>query len=106
LNECVVDTKGNESLSLAMQNKQLIILQKAHFHSNHFLQGHNRLTMIFLKYLQNFDNRVMFVFVILQVLSLGADVLPEYRLQSPRIHKWTILHYSPFKAGKKINFYQ
>ena len=35
---------------------------------------------------------------ILQVLSLGADVLPEYKLQSPRIHKWTILHYSPFKA--------
>ncbi|CAG7722127.1 unnamed protein product [Allacma fusca] len=33
-----------------------------------------------------------------KVLSLGADVLPEYRLQSPRIHKWTILHYSPFKA--------
>ncbi|XP_071637234.1 voltage-gated inwardly rectifying potassium channel KCNH6 isoform X8 [Temnothorax longispinosus] len=33
-----------------------------------------------------------------QVLSLGADVLPEYKLQSPRIHKWTILHYSPFKA--------
>ncbi|XP_063843724.1 potassium voltage-gated channel unc-103-like isoform X13 [Scylla paramamosain] len=32
------------------------------------------------------------------VLSLGADVLPEYKLQSPRIHKWTILHYSPFKA--------
>lgn len=34
----------------------------------------------------------------LQVLSLGADVLPEYKLQSPRVHKWTILHYSPFKA--------
>lgn len=34
----------------------------------------------------------------LQVLSLGADVLPEYKLQAPRIHKWTILHYSPFKA--------
>lgn len=33
-----------------------------------------------------------------QVLSLGADILPEYALQSPRIHKWTILHYSPFKA--------
>ncbi|XP_022308750.2 voltage-gated inwardly rectifying potassium channel KCNH6-like isoform X7 [Crassostrea virginica] len=33
-----------------------------------------------------------------QVLSLGADVLPEYKLQSPRIHKFTILHYSPFKA--------
>lgn len=29
---------------------------------------------------------------------MGADVLPEYKLQSPRIHKWTILHYSPFKA--------
>lgn len=35
---------------------------------------------------------------LLQVLSLGADVLPEYKLQSPRIHKCTILHYSPFKA--------
>ncbi|KAL1500726.1 hypothetical protein ABEB36_006173 [Hypothenemus hampei] len=33
-----------------------------------------------------------------QVLSLGADVLPEYKLQSPRIHNYTILHYSPFKA--------
>ncbi|XP_014293298.1 potassium voltage-gated channel unc-103 isoform X2 [Halyomorpha halys] len=33
------------------------------------------------------------------VLSLGADVLPEYKLQSPRIHKWTVLHYSPFKAA-------
>lgn len=33
-----------------------------------------------------------------QVLSLGADVLPEYKLQKPRVHKWTILHYSPFKA--------
>ncbi|XP_041424048.1 potassium voltage-gated channel subfamily H member 2 isoform X2 [Xenopus laevis] len=33
-----------------------------------------------------------------RVLSLGADVLPEYKLQAPRIHKWTILHYSPFKA--------
>lgn len=32
------------------------------------------------------------------MLSLGADILPEYALQSPRIHKWTILHYSPFKA--------
>ncbi|XP_072315975.1 voltage-gated inwardly rectifying potassium channel KCNH7 isoform X3 [Eucyclogobius newberryi] len=33
-----------------------------------------------------------------QVLSLGADVLPEYQLQTPRIHNWTMLHYSPFKA--------
>ncbi|XP_018367994.1 PREDICTED: potassium voltage-gated channel subfamily H member 6 isoform X7 [Trachymyrmex cornetzi] len=33
-----------------------------------------------------------------EVLSLGADILPAYKLQSPRIHKWTILHYSPFKA--------
>lgn len=33
------------------------------------------------------------------MLSLGADVLPEYRLQTPRIKKWTILHYSPFKAA-------
>lgn len=32
------------------------------------------------------------------MLSLGADVLPEYKLQAPRIHRWTILHYSPFKA--------
>ncbi|XP_076642283.1 voltage-gated inwardly rectifying potassium channel KCNH6-like isoform X3 [Halictus rubicundus] len=34
-----------------------------------------------------------------QVLSLGNDILPEYKLQSPRIGKWTILHYSPFKAA-------
>ena len=34
----------------------------------------------------------------MQVLSLGADVLPEYKLQAPRIDKFTILHYSPFKA--------
>ncbi|KAB0379436.1 hypothetical protein FD755_007220, partial [Muntiacus reevesi] len=34
----------------------------------------------------------------LNVLSLGADVLPEYKLQTPRINKFTILHYSPFKA--------
>ncbi|XP_077055585.1 voltage-gated inwardly rectifying potassium channel KCNH7 isoform X3 [Siphateles boraxobius] len=33
-----------------------------------------------------------------QVLSLGADVLPEYKLQTPGINKFTILHYSPFKA--------
>ncbi|GAB6022769.1 hypothetical protein CHUAL_006863 [Chamberlinius hualienensis] len=33
-----------------------------------------------------------------RVLSLGADVLPDYKLQTPRIHRWTILHYSPFKA--------
>ena len=32
------------------------------------------------------------------MLSLGAEVMPEYKLQSPRIHKWTVLHYSPFKA--------
>lgn len=31
-------------------------------------------------------------------MSLGADVLPEYRVESPKIHPWTILHYSPFKA--------
>ncbi|XP_064648680.1 potassium voltage-gated channel subfamily H member 6-like isoform X3 [Lineus longissimus] len=33
-----------------------------------------------------------------QVLSLGADVLPEYKLQTPKVHRFTILHYSPFKA--------
>lgn len=32
------------------------------------------------------------------MLSLGADVLPEYKLQNPRLHNYTILHYSPFKA--------
>ena len=29
---------------------------------------------------------------------MGAEVLPEYKLQSPRVHRCTILHYSPFKA--------
>ncbi|XP_043110267.1 potassium voltage-gated channel subfamily H member 6, partial [Puntigrus tetrazona] len=33
-----------------------------------------------------------------QVLSLGADVLPGYKLQAPDVHKWIMLHYSPFKA--------
>lgn len=33
------------------------------------------------------------------MLSLGADVLPEYKLQNPKLHNWTILHYSPFKAA-------
>ncbi|KAI6187981.1 Cyclic nucleotide-binding domain-containing protein [Aphelenchoides besseyi] len=33
-----------------------------------------------------------------KVLSLGADVLPEYKLQPARIHHCTIVHYSPFKA--------
>lgn len=32
------------------------------------------------------------------MLSLGAEVLPEYKLQSPSVHHFTILHYSPFKA--------
>ncbi|KAM9746166.1 potassium voltage-gated channel subfamily H member 6a isoform 2-T2 [Menidia menidia] len=48
---------------------------------------------------QNVTEKVTHVTQKLQpVLSLGADVLPEYKLQAPRIHKWTILHYSPFKA--------
>ena len=38
------------------------------------------------------------MFQIIQVLSLGADVLPEYKLQKPQISPFTILHYSPFKA--------
>jgi len=34
-----------------------------------------------------------------RVLSLGAEIHPDYKFQSaPRIQKWTILHYSPFKA--------
>ncbi|XP_067933844.1 potassium voltage-gated channel subfamily H member 6-like [Watersipora subatra] len=35
---------------------------------------------------------------IARVLSLGTDVIPEYKLQSPHMHCCTILHYSPFKA--------
>lgn len=31
-------------------------------------------------------------------MSLGSDILPEYKVESPKIHPWTILHYSPFKA--------
>uniref|UniRef100_A0A1I8F5V2 Ion_trans domain-containing protein n=1 Tax=Macrostomum lignano TaxID=282301 RepID=A0A1I8F5V2_9PLAT len=31
-------------------------------------------------------------------ISLGSETLPEYKLQSPRVHSCTILHYSPFKA--------
>lgn len=36
---------------------------------------------------------------LLQALSIGIEGGAEYRLQAPpRIHKWTVLHYSPFKA--------
>ena len=31
-------------------------------------------------------------------MSLGSDILPEYKVETPKIHPWTILHYSPFKA--------
>ncbi|XP_062331405.1 potassium voltage-gated channel subfamily H member 6 [Osmerus eperlanus] len=33
-----------------------------------------------------------------QVLSLESDVLPEYKLQPLDTSRWTLLHYSPFKA--------
>ncbi|XP_076808995.1 voltage-gated inwardly rectifying potassium channel KCNH6-like isoform X2 [Clavelina lepadiformis] len=33
-----------------------------------------------------------------EFLSMGADVTPEQKLNAPYIHKWTILHYSLFKA--------
>lgn len=35
----------------------------------------------------------------IKVLSLGADVIPAYKVQHPRVHQWTVLHYSPFKAA-------
>ena len=31
-------------------------------------------------------------------MSFGSDILPEYKVESPKIHPWTIHHYSPFKA--------
>ncbi|CAB1312113.1 unnamed protein product [Coregonus sp. 'balchen'] len=34
-----------------------------------------------------------------KVLSLGADVLPEYKIKAPVTHSWTMLHYSPVKAA-------
>uniref|UniRef100_A0A1I8HM99 Cyclic nucleotide-binding domain-containing protein n=1 Tax=Macrostomum lignano TaxID=282301 RepID=A0A1I8HM99_9PLAT len=39
-----------------------------------------------------------FAYFLSQMLSLGSETLPEYKLQSPRVHSCTILHYSPFKA--------
>ncbi|CAH1789257.1 unnamed protein product [Owenia fusiformis] len=51
---------------------------------------------LFLPSVQNVKNNVSEK--VAQVLSLGAEVLPEYKLQSPRVHRCTILHYSPFKA--------
>lgn len=59
------------------------------------------LIYLFFKKNSNSSNLNDFYYVyvcVSQVLSLGADVLPEYKLQSPMVHKWTILHYSPFKA--------
>ncbi|XP_034147977.1 potassium voltage-gated channel subfamily H member 6 isoform X1 [Esox lucius] len=34
-----------------------------------------------------------------QVLSLSADVLPEYKIEVPVTQAWTMLHYSPVKAA-------
>lgn len=51
--------------------------------------------LLIIKFKCSFKLKFGFCF---QVLSLGADVLPEYKLQNPRIHNWTIIHYSPFKA--------
>ena len=48
------------------------------------------------------DNQFMFVQELisyLQVLSLGTPLPADYKFNSvARIHKWTILHYSPFKV--------
>ncbi|XP_076352580.1 voltage-gated inwardly rectifying potassium channel KCNH6-like [Tachypleus tridentatus] len=59
--------------------------------------SHSSNTSRFLREMQNHSKHHVGEKVA-QVLSLGADVLPEYKLQKPRVHKWTILHYSPFKA--------
>ncbi|XP_004534729.1 potassium voltage-gated channel unc-103 isoform X2 [Ceratitis capitata] len=32
------------------------------------------------------------------VLSLGSTILPDKKIDNTEYHKWTILHYSPFKA--------
>ncbi|KAI5618064.1 potassium voltage-gated channel subfamily H member 6-like, partial [Silurus asotus] len=34
-----------------------------------------------------------------KTLSLGTNVFPEYQLQNPDVHKWIMMHYSPFKAA-------
>uniref|UniRef100_A0AAY5LBJ1 Uncharacterized protein n=2 Tax=Esox lucius TaxID=8010 RepID=A0AAY5LBJ1_ESOLU len=34
-----------------------------------------------------------------KVLSLSADVLPEYKIEVPVTQAWTMLHYSPVKAA-------
>ncbi|KAK6639856.1 Potassium voltage-gated channel subfamily H member 2 [Polyplax serrata] len=57
------------------------------------------LTSGILKSTRPLGKQLISYFLAAWVLSLGADVLPEYKLQSPRVHKWTILHYSPFKAA-------
>ena len=31
------------------------------------------------------------------MLALGPDIMPDFKMQERRIHKWTVLHYSPFK---------
>ncbi|CDW52256.1 Ion trans and cNMP binding domain containing prot ein [Trichuris trichiura] len=55
-----------------------------------FARGHN----FFFK--KHFTTTIHLLLI--QVLSLGADVLPEHKLQPARTNHCTILHYSPFKA--------
>lgn len=76
----VQSTKTSRNLSL-IPFKFVTVFAK-------FTESGNRYTVLIVDMLYFF----------FQVLSLGADVLPEYKLQTPRINKFTILHYSPFKA--------
>ena len=31
------------------------------------------------------------------MLTLGPEAIPDFKMQAPRIHTWSVLHYSPFK---------
>ena len=50
------------------------------------------------------DAELMLKGVYVQVLGIGTDTPADHKFHTaPRIHKWTILHYSPFKVGMPIN---
>ncbi|OAF64177.1 hypothetical protein A3Q56_08115, partial [Intoshia linei] len=51
------------------------------------------------QYIRNSDIKSSKHQKVVQILSLGSDILPEYRMAMPRFYMFTLLHYSGFKAA-------
>ncbi|KAK3109016.1 hypothetical protein FSP39_021204, partial [Pinctada imbricata] len=100
INQASSDSELNKNRTRIDMGDLTSHIQDTHhlFHRNEEVKAksHQNSKNIFLPNVQNMKHNVSEK--VAQILSLGADVLPEYKLMSPRINRYTILHYSPFKA--------